>query len=270
PRATIPKDSALRVNPFMQTWKPYKHKLPRFMRNLTEAAEKWGLRLEGLAFSRDILRAMVMWYHCEASPRIRRLAVQSNATSCLKNKHRVMTVGDFERIAVKRSEPTHRLGDNGCLCEACTEMRRDVECLGPDDCYRRAEAFLDTLPPKWDPRGEHPEDYEEMLAPRKETGWTYFDRRVTTRGHVSDAFRIFTRGSVCNERLSVPTVFGERMTEVEAATDGSCINNGARDARAGAGVSFSSDTLEDLSLRLPVALEQSNQTGEMLAAKAAS
>ncbi|KAI5823619.1 hypothetical protein K523DRAFT_403630 [Schizophyllum commune Tattone D] len=129
----------------MQTWKPYKHKLLRFMRNLMEAAEKWGLGLEGLAFSRDILCVMVMWYHHKASLRIWRLAVQSNATSCLKNRHRLMTVGNFERMAVKRSEPTYRLGNNGCLCKACTEMRQDAECLGPDDCYRRAEAFLDTL-----------------------------------------------------------------------------------------------------------------------------
>ncbi|KAL1688915.1 hypothetical protein GGG16DRAFT_94101, partial [Schizophyllum commune] len=124
-------------------------------------------------------------------------------------------------------------------------MRQDAECLGPDDCYRRAEAFLDTLL----------QNYEEMLAPRKETGWTYFDQCVTTRSHVSDVFQIFTCGSVCNEKLSVPTVFGESLTEVEAATDSSCINNGARGARAGAGVSFSSNTLKDLSLQLPAALE---------------
>ncbi|KAL1740805.1 ribonuclease H-like domain-containing protein [Schizophyllum fasciatum] len=268
PEATIPWDKELRINQFTQTWRPYKHRLPKFMRALTEAAEKWGLRPEGLAFSRQILCEMTMWYHCEADPSIRRLASHSNASKCLRLNHKLRTVGDFEALAAKRSEPTHRWGRNACACDACEEQRLERLCDTPDACYAKAEQFLDTLPPKWDPRGEHPEDYEDLLAPPEDRDWTYFDWRVTTYGSVSAIFRIFTEGVTCNARLTIPTEVGTERA-VRAATDGSCLNNGERNARAGAGVCFETLGLDDISVRLPLNLEQSNQSGEMTAAKLA-
>ncbi|TRM69148.1 hypothetical protein BD626DRAFT_378956, partial [Schizophyllum amplum] len=269
PDSTKPHDRTLRVNTFMQSWKPYKYKLPRFMRNLTDAAERWGLRLEGIAFGREILRGMIMWYHSEASPQMRRLAAFSNATKCLKERHKAMTVGDFESIASKRSEPTHQEGKPNCQCDTCEAQRQQVGCKSPDACYARAEQFLNTLPTKWDPRGEHPEDYEKHLEPRKDDEWTYFDRRVTVSGHVSNAFRIFTTGNVCNDRWQ-PLTEDEEWITAEAATDGSCMYNGERNARAGAGVKLRTFAIEEeKSIRLPPYIEQSNQSGEMVAAKAA-
>ncbi|KAJ7269120.1 hypothetical protein C8J57DRAFT_976937, partial [Mycena rebaudengoi] len=70
-------------------------------------------------------------------------------------------------------------------------------CMTPHSCFSKAKELLDTLPPKWDPRMQQPEDYE---APPEddENGWTTFDRRITTTGSIKEAFRIFTEGEVCN------------------------------------------------------------------------
>ncbi|RDX47934.1 ribonuclease H-like protein, partial [Lentinus brumalis] len=50
------------------------------------------------------------------------------------------------------------------------------------------------------------------------------------------------------------------------ATDGSCARNGERNARAGAGIFFGENHALNTSVRIPTCLEQSNQTGEAVAA----
>ncbi len=91
-----------------------------------------------------------------------------------------------------------------------------------------------------------------------------FDRRVTTRGGIGDAFRVFTTGEVCNELPNMSITTTHLQTEI-VATDGSCIRNGQADAQAGAGVFFGPDHPKNLSVRLPPSLLQSNQTGEAVA-----
>ncbi|CDO71547.1 hypothetical protein BN946_scf184911.g17 [Trametes cinnabarina] len=49
------KDSELRINPFLQHWKPKRNALPPVLRSMFDAAKKHGLRVEGLAFERRAL-----------------------------------------------------------------------------------------------------------------------------------------------------------------------------------------------------------------------
>ena len=124
---------------------------------------------------------------------------------------------------------------------------------------------------KWDPRGIHPCDYEnntynEHKARARDIGegLVPFDKRVTTNGHIGEVFRIFTTGTVCNDRVMTDeeTNLGETLT---VATDGSCLRNGRADATAGAGVYFGVNDPRNLSVRLPPNIPQSNQTGETIA-----
>ena len=62
--------------------------------------------------------------------------------------------------------------------------------------------MLRTLPPKWDPSSRQPEDYEDEEMEQLEhalsesgSDMVPFDRRVTTRGDLGQAFRIFTEES---------------------------------------------------------------------------
>ncbi|OJT07924.1 hypothetical protein TRAPUB_1181, partial [Trametes pubescens] len=74
---------------------------------------------------------------------------------------------------------------------------------------------------------------------------------------------------VCNERLDMKLAQSE-LHELIIATDGSCIKNGERDAQAGAGLYVEEGHPLNRSVRLPLTLEQLNQTGEAIATFLAS
>ncbi|KAJ7673856.1 hypothetical protein DFH06DRAFT_978680, partial [Mycena polygramma] len=87
-------DTKVRVNPFLQSYKTAagkKIKIKAEMKNLLDTATTFQVRPEGLAFSRETLRQMPIWYHREANKRIRRLN-SSAASKCLRGQHNVLTV----------------------------------------------------------------------------------------------------------------------------------------------------------------------------------
>ncbi len=265
------KDETTRVNPLLQGWRPKVLALPRPLQALIHVADKYNLRAEGLAFSRDILRSMPMWYHLHAdTEKMAKLTRISNTVRCLRDKHELRSVGDFENFANNFHAPGH-LSKTSCRCAGCVIAREQDGCTKPYLCAERARNLLDTLPPKWDPRGVHPADYEERiydahkkLAEDMGGRLVPFDRRVTTKGHVGEAFRIFTTGSIVNERLTTEETL-RPQGPLTVATDGSCLKNGQADACAGAGVYFGPDDPRNMSVRLPSDLQQSNQTGEAIA-----
>lgn len=171
---TVTKDCAVRVrslrcNPFLQSWRPKISALPDSLKEMFKVSIKYGLRPEGLAFSRGIMRQMPMWYHLYANQgQMRRLAgVNSNATKCLRDNHRARSVGSFEELATLLTNPDHDARGNArCECDRCVTMRIQDGCANPHKCAEQAGAFLFTLPPKWDPRVEHPEDFEEACHQR--------------------------------------------------------------------------------------------------------
>lgn len=185
-----------------------------------------------------------MWDNILANrTKIRSLGGRSAVSACIKNTHRLRTVGDFENLAAEMTAPGH-VSSSECVCDCCTYLRLDIGCENPNRCYARAAEFLNTLPPKWDPRREHPCDYEaEMMLAVKDifegvdTHLEYFDRSITTDGNVGEAFRIFT-GTEPSSGVRLNLSICENCVIQVAATDGSCVNNGERDARAGAGVYF--------------------------------
>ncbi|KAI0632940.1 hypothetical protein C8Q77DRAFT_1059353, partial [Trametes polyzona] len=264
------RDVRMRINPFLQHWKPKVTSLPDMLKGMMTVAAKYGLRVDGLAFGREILRQMPIWDHAQTDMKaVRKLATASAVVTCLCKNHNVRTVGDCEQLEMRMMNVNHT-PTRTCTCAGCEYMIVMEGCANPHRCYARAKQLLDTLPPKWDPRGEHPEDYEDA---QQRTGLTagirdadsIFDRRVTTRGSMGEIFRIFTEGRPTpNTRLDMRMV-SEDPIELIAATDGSCKRNGDRNAQAGAGVFIAEGHQLNQSVRLPAALDQSNQTGEMVA-----
>ena len=198
PQAAWAQDKSLRINTFTQTWSPRLKSLCKELKSLISTAKMYGLKQEGLAFSRDIIREMPMWDHKHAdAPKLRRLAAKSSATECLKTKHKAVTVADFEALANAGKIASHR--DNvECSCAACTRAKEEISCEHPWACFKRADKFMDTLPPKWDPRTELPKDYEEARMKAAEIVFEHvenaevFDKRITTYGTLEETFRIFT------------------------------------------------------------------------------
>ncbi|THU92022.1 hypothetical protein K435DRAFT_672931, partial [Dendrothele bispora CBS 962.96] len=277
----IPKD--LRKNCYLQTWTTStnsRSSQPTDLLRMIKTGHKYGLRIEGLAFERAILRDMPIWYHIFAEPRIRRLT-GSNTSKCLRSKHNLQTVGEAEDLAaplimINGRQSRHR-PNNQCNCRDCTEIRVTTNCDHPHLCMVRAQELLDTLPPKWDPRVEQPEDVEtDLTSIPKTREEEIFDYHLTTTGDLSDIFRIFTNKShtPVNEtyvrRVQTDSLDNEILAI--AATDGSCIDNGQDSALAGAGIYFAEGDPRNKSLRLPkmagdTQITQSNQTAELLAVK---
>ncbi len=269
PKDCRPRAVELRISPFLQRWKPRVRGLPAELTSMMKVAKKYGLRLEGIALSNEILTAMPMWDHVYADrTRLGRLTVPSKLLTCLQRAHNARTVGDFVEIARTLSKPLHKAKAT-CKCSGCAKMRADHGCRNPHLCGARANDMIGTLPAKWNPSAGQPEDYEGPVMVRaqkeqQEDGNVLFDRRVTTHGDIGHAFRIFTdKEPVVNGPVDLR--IDEDGTSVVLATDGSCLHNGERRAQAGAGVYAEHDHGLNRSIRLPDDLEQSNQTGEIAA-----
>ncbi len=269
PKHCMPRISELRINPHLQKWKPRARGLPQELSGMMKAAKRYGLRLEGLAFSKDILKAMPMWDHCYADrTKMSRLTVPSKLLTCLIVSHKARTVGDFATLARFLGGATHR-PTRTCMCVNCRLMREANGCMNPHLCYVRAKELIGTLPHKWNPFESQPGDHEreEMEGIRRvrgNEGLVPFDRCVTTCGDLGQAFRIFTdKEPVSNGQLAM--TLEEDGNSMTIATDGSCLENGERTAQAGAGVYVEGRHELNQSIRLPDELEQSNQTGEMTA-----
>ncbi|KAJ3748253.1 hypothetical protein EV360DRAFT_56961, partial [Lentinula raphanica] len=76
--------------------------------------------------------------------------------------------------------PRHSRRRN-CRCTACETARHENHCEAPYRCFSKANQLLRTLPEKWNPTSDLPEDHEpnELCPPETEGGIT-FDHRITT------------------------------------------------------------------------------------------
>ncbi|EIW58327.1 uncharacterized protein TRAVEDRAFT_124116, partial [Trametes versicolor FP-101664 SS1] len=261
------KEKELRISTFLQHWKPAARKLAPDLKAMIDAGKKYGVRQEAIAFSRSALRAMPMWDHNQTErKRMGRLSAKSVTTICMKRNHGLRTVGDFEGLAKALENPAHK-PTMRCVCTDCEAQVTQSRCANPHRCYIRAKQILDLLPPKWDPRKEQPEDYEdEDDAWAKELGIEaeVVDRRVTTKGQLSETFRVFTDGRPLSR--TPPSLILQRTSEFKTiGTDGSCSQNGDANARAGAGVYVAAESTENIAMRLPRTMLQTNQTAEMTA-----
>ena len=263
-------DKRIRKNIFLQSWESSKAKTTQpywrtrvypDLLHLQEIAGKYGLRPEGLAFSKEIIRARPIWYHSDADRRIH-LLNHGTASNCLKENHAVWMVGDAEHFALQMYTPNHRASSE-CECRACLETELQDSCMNPHGCFSKAKMLLDTLPPKWDPRTVV-KDEQPVVEPDEE--WTTFERQMVTEGTVAEIFRIFTSSEASNE---LPNMTFEPAPEhsVVVATDESCTKNGEEDAVAGTGVFCERAHPLNSCTRLPVELLQSNQTAELFALK---
>ncbi|KAJ3873072.1 hypothetical protein F5051DRAFT_338259, partial [Lentinula edodes] len=66
PKSEMNIENRDKINIFLQSWRTDKSKLPTDLQNLLTIAEKYGVRMEGLAFSQDIIRQMPIWLCIEA------------------------------------------------------------------------------------------------------------------------------------------------------------------------------------------------------------
>jgi len=123
---------------------------------------KNGVRLKGLAFSRDILRSMSIWFHKELTQVCR--LYNGKESKCLKDNHGIKSVGETEKMAKCTNAPRHTWRRD-CKCGPCKDARENHQCLIPYECFEKAKALLQALSPKWNPLSHLPEDTKSDEIP---------------------------------------------------------------------------------------------------------
>jgi len=137
PKSESSSNRETKQSVFLQSWKTLSGtKSPKTIRKLFQTAKKFTVHLEGLAFTPSITTAMPIWYHAKADPKIRRLT-GSEMGKCLMKNHKIMRVGEIEKLANSLQNPTHTPNPN-CLCENCVESGDVNECENPHYCYKQA------------------------------------------------------------------------------------------------------------------------------------
>lgn len=67
PKTDINIEDNDKLNIFLQSWKTKKSELPDDIKDMLKVAKKNGVRIEGIAFSREIIQQMPLWYHGEST-----------------------------------------------------------------------------------------------------------------------------------------------------------------------------------------------------------
>jgi ribonuclease HI/exonuclease III len=256
---------------FLQTWRPSIHhmsKLPADLKLMVKTATDCNLRFEGRAIANTVQCEMPIWYHIGGTDALTKY-MNIGASKCLRNKHKVMTVGDTLRIATRNG--TNHVPQQKCGCQECRIDRIQLKCKNPKLCIARAQRLLNCLQPKWDPRINEIQDGLTLTAEQlcqnkkalKENEEIIFNPDVHIRD-IESGFRIFTDNSSQSNmpatRFPRPTVDTPPVT---GYTDGSFSYNPDGSPCAGAGVWFGIDHPDNLSLRLSNEPYPSNQTAEI-------
>ncbi|KAF9061118.1 hypothetical protein BDP27DRAFT_1175809, partial [Rhodocollybia butyracea] len=203
-----------------------------------------------------ILREMPIWLHREADG-IRTIH-NSKETRCLRENHKVRTVGETEAIA-RLSRTARHTGRQNCRCAGCTSLR-EINCACLYKCIWKASELLQKLPQKWNPMSRLPEDFEPGHIPATGSEHAeYFDWRITTGGTLADAFRV---GS---DSIPIQEWEANELEELRFYTDGSYKNTGNEGPTTGSGIYCENDNQQNRTIKIPEQFKQSNQTGEIIA-----
>ncbi|KAL1945502.1 hypothetical protein VTO73DRAFT_2353 [Trametes versicolor] len=263
------------VNTFLQTWDVSTRVaagLPQDLKRMIQAAKKYNVRVDSPNPQRALIDALPIWYHFGLDEG--RSTANSPASRCLRANHRVVTVADCLRVSAKLSAGSGHCPVATCVCAGCIADREVSACPNPHRCACAALKAVEQLEEKWRPTDSLSEDGLSLTRRRVEMNRVaaergdalLFDPSVSQGAPVGHAFRVFAKdrmgGSVAARRAPRPFQVADEMIEV--FTDGSCSQNGAANAAAGAGAWFGEDDPRNTAARVPGPL-QSNQTGEVYA-----
>lgn len=264
-----------RINAFLQTWEVSTRKaagLPEDLRRMVTAAKSNAVKTVVRMPSEALRKCMPAWYHPGTLEG--RCVANTAASKCLREKHNVRTVDDHLRASRRLHDElmNHKRTDS-CLCGACQRDRSDLDCQHPNRCAMTADRAIAKLSSKWQPAGARNEDGLSLTrrrarlndTARTENGRIIFDPSLTQGTPLASVFRVFTPlrtsdGGALRGRGQFQVV----SEGVEVFTDGSCVDNGRSNARAGSGVWFGVDDIRNEGVRVPHDA-QSNQVAEMYA-----
>ncbi|KAJ7127904.1 hypothetical protein C8R44DRAFT_873674 [Mycena epipterygia] len=99
-------DKNVRTCIFLQAWDTGKSLKPKDLIEMLHVARKRGVQMEGLAFSREIMREATIWYHIKSTAR-RDAFSRGEEIKCFKANHNIRTMGDTEILAWRLTNANH-------------------------------------------------------------------------------------------------------------------------------------------------------------------
>ncbi|KAI0348933.1 hypothetical protein OH77DRAFT_1491284, partial [Trametes cingulata] len=238
---------------------------------MIKTADKYGVRVEAPNPSKALRDALPIWYHQGFT--LGRAPANSVSSRCLRDRHQVTTTAQCARVASRLAEArTEHATRKDCPCHDCDWDRRVLCCDNPHRCAAAAQKLVARLSPKWHPERRSNNDGLTLTASRArrnkaarvDKGRILFDPTVTVGTPLAGMFRVFTesRSDVPKVALRPPRRFQVDAEDTEVYTDGSCLENGMDDARAGSGIWFRLGDARNAGVRVPGSV-QSNQSGEV-------
>ncbi|KAJ7676735.1 hypothetical protein DFH06DRAFT_976818, partial [Mycena polygramma] len=91
PKSELIVDKNLRTCVFLQAWDTKRTLKPKDLVDMLKVARLRGVRMDGLAFSREIMRDATIWYHIKSTAR-RSVFNLGHEVKCLKENHKIRTV----------------------------------------------------------------------------------------------------------------------------------------------------------------------------------
>ena len=284
-KETAPKNlpEEARGNPFLQKWSaPTRgkraEKLGEDTIRMLKAAKTYSATFAPIRITNKLKEAMPAWLqigHQKTIP-------QNAQAKCLIGTHNATTIKDLCRVT-ERLKRVYRGGVHApvhsCHCKDCTEDRENG-CTNPQRCAIDAQRRLEKLVPKMNPMTQTHNDNLSLTTRRKASNITarrentgiIFDPSVTEKTSLADCFRIFTDpnriSNIPAERQRQARGINIPEESVKVYTDGSCIDNGKENAKAGAGIWFAEGDPRNKAIRIP-GPNQTNQVGEIAAVIAA-
>lgn len=269
-------DRMARTNVFLQSWRVSTRKkagLPTDLRRMVKVAEKYGVRCEVRKPTKNLRNEFPIWYHVGIAAG--RCTANSKSSKCLREHHKVLTVAQCH-VAAQRltTAGTAHRPTRSCDCPPCIFDREEQGCDNPHRCAEAARRAVERLYPKWRPTEGENKDGLTLTRRRMRNNLTaraaderiLFDPSISQGTPLAMAFRVFVREEDRNETTATREVrpYEVQAEEIEVFTDGSCVNNGRDDARAGSGVWFGVNDSRNCGVGVPYD-SQSNQAAEIYA-----
>lgn len=241
--------------------------LPTSLRRMIKTAKKYKVAFAPLIVSQEVKESMPMWLH-RGIKKDKRILINSESMICLRDVHKIRTVGDMIRFGESLTSTTkdHKARRN-CACQVCRDLR-SRGCTNPHKCSLSARQHISKLEEKWDLYAPQ----ETRTLGEEELQWTQncigklFSLNIEMTTPLSNGFRVFTDQT--DEHIGL--INYKRAPEntpsfITIYTDGSCIRNERGGAAAGAGVWFGHGDARNRAIKLPYYITQTNNTGETIA-----
>ncbi|KAF5375513.1 hypothetical protein D9615_009166 [Tricholomella constricta] len=269
------RDETSIVNSFLQDYDVKTRvntTLPHSLIMMLKTADKYKVCLAPIALSNELQGKMPIWYHI-GTDKNKKMINNDAWARCHRSTHRITTVKEMEVFVNERPGPGERAHKErvNCICICCRNART-LGCMNPDKCRKAGRKTLNTLGHKWDPRIEqdNPTTDEEQddgaAIDDGNNAPVTFNPDYLTHGSLRNAIRVFVNKETQSDAPAVrnPGDIADHE-ELHIYTDGSCQANGGSNARAGSGIWYGVNDDRNRAIRIPLDIEQSNNTGEAIA-----